>query len=209
MCIIALFLRTIVLLWFTFFIHIFLSLPQSIVLTAVQRIGNSSLKKTCNNYALIHHVPCPHYPRAHQFNQRPSYLSSWCQTVSPFSHPLCMNYAMAWITRLNTVFCFYRIKYVERRNMLRREAVNRIAVLFYVLSKLWWFVLKKPNYTESIRLISRDGIFPHELALDLTYNLHYSTKLSFFGVKTCVFRTSHPRILYVKFIYFVQEESII
>ena len=104
LCIIAVFLRTIVLLWFTFFIHILLSLPQSIVLTFVQRIGNSSLQKTCNNYALIHHVPCPHYPGAHQFNRRRSYLSSWCQIVSPFSHPLCVNYAMAWITRVNTVF---------------------------------------------------------------------------------------------------------
>ena len=65
----------------------------------------------------------PSLPEAHQFNRRPSYLSSWCQTVSPFSHPLCVNYAMAWITRVNTV----------------PDAVCT------VLSSLWW--TEKPSET--------------------------------------------------------------
>jgi len=34
---------------------------------------------------------------------------------------------------MNVLFCLYRIKYVERRNTLRTEAVNGSAVLFCVL----------------------------------------------------------------------------
>jgi hypothetical protein len=34
---------------------------------------------------------------------------------------------------MNVLFCLDRIKYVEKRNMLRTEAVNRSAALFCVL----------------------------------------------------------------------------
>ena len=86
-------------------------------------------KKTCNSYALIHHVPWPHYPGAHKFNRRPSYLSIWCQTVSPFSHPLCVNYATKYGTLHQTCLAVLSVSLISYRNLAQHFAEVRFKII--------------------------------------------------------------------------------